>query len=181
MAAPCRVKDVQELRLPPQRIEQRVACEIRIGEKPAVHTAVQDAERRSSIPECSVGLGDFVSGFRVAHRTLVEPCLDREQNVFTLRHLMSNREAQRTTDLCLQKRAVQFVCTIKVSCRSVPIFFVVFTKTTIKNDQRLVHRTGKTFEKPVVLTEIQVAIQHGAVELYTGIEPAGELGFYDRL
>jgi hypothetical protein len=51
-------------------------------------------------------LGDFVSGFRVADRTLVEPCLDRKQNVFTLRHLMSNREAQRTTDLCLQKRAV---------------------------------------------------------------------------
>src|SRR6516164_1990156 len=106
MALPCRVKDVKELRLPPQRIEQRVVREIRIGEKPAVHTAVQDAERRSSIPEGSIRLGDFVSGLRIADRTLVEPCLDRKQNVFALRHLMSNREAHRTTDLCLQKRAV---------------------------------------------------------------------------
>ena len=106
MALPCRVKGVKELRLPTQRIEQRVVREIRIGEKPAIHTAVQDAERRSRIPERSVRLGDFVSGFRVADCTLVEPCLDRKQNVFTLRHLMSNREAQRTTDLCLQKRAV---------------------------------------------------------------------------
>jgi len=106
MALSSRVKGMDELRLSSQRIEQRVIREIRIGEKPAIYTAVQDAERRRSIPEGSVRLGDFVSGFRIADRTLVEPCLDRPQNVFAFRLLTSNREAHRSTDLCLQKGAI---------------------------------------------------------------------------